>query len=57
MLVISCWFVFVDVFGALAFTDCKGTENLIKEAVLSPIYFVFLQVLYASNVDKYNNKI
>ena len=43
--------------GVLVFTDCKGTENLIKDAVLSPIYFVFLQVLYTSNVDKYNKRI
>ena len=43
--------------GALAFTDCKGTENLIKDAVLSPIYFVFLQVLYTYYVDKYNKRI
>ena len=32
-------------------------ENLIKEAVLSPIYFVFLQVLYTQYVDKYNKTI
>ena len=43
--------------GALAFTDSKGTENLIKDAVLSPIYFVFLQVLYTQYVDKYNKTI
>lgn len=46
----------LNVWGA-CFTDCKGTENLIKDAVLSPIYFVFLQVLYTSNVDKYNKRI
>ena len=56
MLVIRCRFEYVECMGA-CFTDCKGTEKFIKDEVLSPIYFVFLQVLYASNVDKYNNKI